>query len=431
MSSKILVTLILISVLLTTVCSACAVESSKYDAKKLSKYCANSDWSMAISELNKLLAVRPSDLSALRMRCYCNVKSKKFDHAFADVNRAIKINSNDSSLFVLRASIARKLGKEALALADYQKAQTLKQVGGESASSAKNNLSKVSGKTIATNVIEKNHTFATKYETGHLLVFCDCDSAATQSLVEPLEGFISYVDKYVCPLKGKYPLLMYIFKDENAMNEFFKVSLGETSSGKVFGRYISPMNAVVTYNGSGLGTMTHEIMHKVLDGGVAELDPWAKEGIPTIFEKTYGYPTASGWKFSYGYQNPWRLAETENRWNELRLSRIVQHASFTSSDNESEERLVATFLNDNGKLQRYLELARIKDKRGFNTYLEAAFGCSMEQIEPRFQNYLGVIRSRWKELIKIPSSRVFSTEEEFLSFLSGNAQKFKPLISRM
>lgn len=108
-------------------------------------------------------------------------------------------------------------------------------------------------------------------------MFCDCDSAATQSLVEPLEGFISYVDKYVCPLKGKYPLLMYIFKDENAMNEFFKVSLGETSSGKVFGRYISPMNAVVTYNGSGLGTMTHEIMHKVLDGGVAELDPWAKE----------------------------------------------------------------------------------------------------------------------------------------------------------
>lgn len=94
---------------------------------------------------------------------FCNVQSKKFDQAFADVNRAIKINSNDS-LFVLRASIARKLGKEALALADYQRAQTLKQVGGESASSAKNNLSKVSGKTIATNVIEKNHTFATKYD---------------------------------------------------------------------------------------------------------------------------------------------------------------------------------------------------------------------------------------------------------------------------
>jgi hypothetical protein len=46
-----------------------------------------------------------------------------------------------------------------------------------------------------------------------------------------------------------------------------------------------------------------------------------------------------------------------------------------------------------------MELARTKDKRGFNTYLEAAFGCSMEQIEPRFQNYLGVIRSRWKEFV--------------------------------
>ncbi len=430
MSLKIFRACILASVLSTTICSVYAGETSKYDAKQLSVFYANRNWSMAIAELNKLLAKQPNDLSALHARCYCYVQSNKFEQAFADVNRAIKINSNDSSLFLLRASIAKKLGKEALALADYRKAQTVKQqVGGESPSVVTLNPSKASGKTIATNVVEKNHKFATKYETRHLLVYCDCDSATTQDLVEPLEGFINYVDKNICPTKGTYPLIMYILKDEKAMNNFFKASLIETPPRQLFGMFIPHINAVVTHSESGFGTLTHEIMHKFLGDGVAELDAWAHEGIPTIFEKTYGYPTATAWTFSYGYQNPWRLKALENRWNQLSLSGIVKNASFSSSENESEERLVATFLNDSGKLQTYLELARIKDKRGFDTYLEAAFGRSMKELEPRFYNYLGAIRSRWKELTQIPSSKVFATEVEYRTFLSENAQKFKPVIS--
>lgn len=398
-----------------------AQDSAAYDANRLKVLYKERRWTLAVHELDKFLAVSPTSSEALQARAICYIRLGKYEQALLDLNKAISANPSNLGLYSLRSSVAKKLGDDTLANADRLRAigQKLNQAP-----------FKPAGRLTGTKVNERGHCFATKYETRHFRFFSDSSSEQTSWTAESLEGFVCFVDQRVCRLRGAYPLTVFVLKDENAMNEFLRQSFGYQPKRSLHGLFFASANAFVTYTDSGFGTFTHELMHKVLSETVKELDYWALEGIPTLFEKTYGYPTPSGWSFYFGYQNPWRLRELDKKWDSLSLTKIVQNSKTGDSSNESEERLIATFLNDNGNLDKYLELARRGKKNGFNTYLEGAFNCSLNGLEPKFRDYLAKIRSRWTELQGIPASKTCSSEGAFLKFKSENSRALTPILGR-
>lgn len=401
-----------------------AVEPAGYNPKRLADYYKSREWSKARGELDKLLSVRANDVAALQSRAYCNTQLGKYQSAVDDLSRAILVKGDNPDLWLMRAALWKRIGNDKKAKSDLAVGSRIKTF----LDSRLPVVSNPTGKVIGMNVSHKGHTFATNYETKHLVVFSDCNQRTTQALIEPLEGFLCFVDKTLCPIKGTYPLTAYLLEDQDAMGAFMKSVNVSSPARSLYGMYVPGMNAIFSYEHSGFGTLTHELMHKVLDGSIVGIDAWANEGIPTVFEKTYGYPTNSGWTFSYGYQNPWRLRALDGDWNSLQLSDIVKNARMGSGDNESKERLVATFLNDSGYLPRYFELIRSGDKKGYDTYLEAAFSSPLEKLEPRFQRFLAIIRERWKDLLEIPSSQPFVNEAAYQKFVSENAGRFRRIV---
>jgi hypothetical protein len=55
------------------------------------------------------------------------------------------------------------------------------------------------------------------------------------------------------------------------------------------GVFLYKYNLFATYEDSGLGTFAHEIMHPLVERNLKDRPEWAIEGIPTFFEKFYGY----------------------------------------------------------------------------------------------------------------------------------------------
>ena len=118
------------------------------------------------------------------------------------------------------------------------------------------------------------------------------------------------------------------------MQRFLSQQLGRNEP-PLFGLYLPENNLFVTYNGSGLGTFAHEIMHPVVEAELPHVPSWGREGIPTFFEKFYGYKESNRLHLKWGYQNPWRIRALGERLLKLQLGNIVR-----ASSNQSELRLV-------------------------------------------------------------------------------------------
>src|SRR5260370_355914 len=56
-----------------------------------------------------------------------------------------------------------------------------------------------------------------------------------------------------------------------------------------FGIYLYSNKLLATYEDSGLGTFTHETFHAFVERDLKSRPAWADEGVPTFFEKFYGY----------------------------------------------------------------------------------------------------------------------------------------------
>src|SRR5262249_4571125 len=94
------------------------------------------------------------------------------------------------------------------------------------------------------------------------------------------------------------------------------------------------------YEDSGLGTFAHEIMHPLVERNLRDRPPWAIEGIPSFFEKFYGYWRDGELVVNWGFQNPWRIKELGANLARLDLPTIL--AATAGGEKESEQRLVST-----------------------------------------------------------------------------------------
>jgi hypothetical protein len=175
-----------------------------------------------------------------------------------------------------------------------------------------------------------------------------------------------------------------------------------------------------------LGTFTHEVSHPLVEENFAHLPAWAFEGIPTFFEKFYGYWNGEQLVLYWGFQNPWRIRELGPELTRLDLKRIVSENGITEPS-ESKLRMAAMFLWEQGRLRRFLRLVATNNRLGYPTYFEAAMGMPMGKIMPIWQSYLESIERNRAEILSLPLSTVFSNEAEFHDFVKMHGISVKQI----
>ncbi len=227
--------------------------------------------------------------------------------------------------------------------------------------------------------------------------------------------FINIVNRDFFKADFDYPIRTVVLEDRRTFQEFLLTEL-QISNFPAFGIYIPKQKMFATYEDSGLGTFAHEIMHPLVERDLKDRPMWAMEGIPTFFEKFYGYWTNDSLVVHWGYQNPWRIAELGTNLTQLDLEQIISNPYQPVEKQESALRMVSMFLWDQGKFKRFLQVIKSRDKAGFDSYFEAAMGKPLEQVVPMWREYLKRVAGKRSEIMQLPNSTIFPDKASFESF---------------
>jgi hypothetical protein len=171
---------------------------------------------------------------------------------------------------------------------------------------------------------------------------------------------------------------------------------------------------LATYEDSGLGTFTHVIVRALVERALPDCPSWAVEGLPAFFEKFLGYWDGGRLVVNWGYQSPWRLQVLGDSLQRLELARVVASDDRSPGGaGGSEARLVAVFLWQHGRLQRFLQLVAARDRAGFASYFEAAMQRPLPEIGPLWQAYLAELVAHRAAALSTPPSTVYADRPAF------------------
>ena len=250
------------------------------------------------------------------------------------------------------------------------------------------------------------------------------DSPKIPEIARFADGFVRLVNRDFFKTDFDYPIRVLVFEDREQFKQFLVQQLHFTNPPN-FGVYVYAYKFFATYEDSGLGTFAHEILHPLVERNLKDRPQWAMEGIPTFFEKFYGYWQDDELTVYWGFQNPWRIQQLGNNLTQLDLKQVIAdcdssaHFSWVEL-NESSCRMASVFLWQQGRFKRFLNLIAAHDKAGYPTYFEAAMEMPVEKILPLWQNYLNDVAARRTKVMSLPTSKIFDTEAVFQNFIKTN-----------
>lgn len=258
----------------------------------------------------------------------------------------------------------------------------------------------------------KYSQFQHRLPSKYFIFYSDIPQPKLAAYAELSDLFVEYVERHYFKTENKFPIKVVVMPDRTSFKSLLRTQL-QLAEPPEYGVYLGEKNLFVTHDEAGIGTFTHEIAHPLVEVSLKNRPQWAIEGIPAFFEKFYGYKNAGRLYAAFGYQNPWRIAELGKRLTALKLEEIL-----ASSESTSEKRLVSIFLYQSGKLETFLDLIKKGDKRGYATYVEAAFNKPLKEIELDWRPYLQKIQLNRDTILRLPNSMVFDTEKDYLGFKS-------------
>src|SRR5262249_30089421 len=135
------------------------------------------------------------------------------------------------------------------------------------------------------------------------------------------DGYIGIINRDFLKAEFDYPIQVYVLADQKRFEEFAHRELSVPGPAG-FGMYLYSRKLLATYEDSGLGTFTHEAFHAFVEKDLANHPAWADEGIPTFFEKFYGYWNNDDLVLFWGFQNPWRIEALGTDLTHLNLAEI-------------------------------------------------------------------------------------------------------------
>jgi hypothetical protein len=258
-----------------------------------------------------------------------------------------------------------------------------------------------------------DQVFPTRVASRYFVFYSPLGRDLVERYAAFADAFVDLVQRDFFPVtETPFPVRLLVFPDRPAFQRYLRDEL-RVPDPPGFGMYFGELHLVATYHGAGLGTVTHEIMHPLVETSLPHREGWAHEGIPAFVEKFFGYQAAGRAEIVWGFHNPWRLRELDGRLLTLDLRTIVER-----SPNPSEQRLVAMFLFEHGKWTEFLARVKRNDRRGFGTFVEAAFGRRFAELEPAWREFLRQIVANRERLLRIPASTMFRTEPELRDFLN-------------
>jgi hypothetical protein len=229
------------------------------------------------------------------------------------------------------------------------------------------------------------------------------------------DGFISVVNRDFFRANFDYPIRVLVLEDRPTFQTFLRQQFGIADPPN-FGIFLYRYNLFATYEDSGLGTFAHEIMHPLVERNLKDRPVWAIEGIPTFFEKFYGYWQDDELVVNWGFQNPWRIEMLGTNLTQLDLKNILLTTQTPGEYRESDRRLVSVFLWEQGKFKQFLQLTQKREKNGYDSYFEAAMGMPIDRIVPLWQSYLNKIDVRRSEIMRLPTSMILPDKLAFQKF---------------
>ena len=229
------------------------------------------------------------------------------------------------------------------------------------------------------------------------------------------DAFIDIVNRDFFEAEFDYPIRVLVTEDFATHRTLVSEQFGVTDP--TMGIFLYKYNLFATYEDSGLGTFAHEIMHPLVERNLKDRLEWAIEGIPTFFEKFYGYWRGDELIVNWGFQNPWRIKQLGTDLARLDLPGIL--ATTRAEERESEQRLVSIFLWEQGKFKQFLDLVKSRDKNGYDSHFEAAMGMPIGRVIPLLQDYLARIAARRAEILRLPLSAALPDQAAFHKFAAS------------
>jgi hypothetical protein len=243
---------------------------------------------------------------------------------------------------------------------------------------------------------------------------------AIDHAVRFVDPFLDFLDAEIMPVPqdARFKVLISPGRDEHADNAEALFGRRESSIGTFHVREkVLAMPAPV-----GPGTITSLLVYPVMDAVIPDAPRWAEIAIATFFEKVYAYPGADGkLVFRVGYQNPWRFLELSGCLLRLDLSKIIADPKYAGG--ASHYRLLATFLWQHDKLKPLIARLREKDRRGYTSFLMAAFDRPFHEIVPLWKSYLAAVDQQWYGVRNMPVSGLFASKDEFDAALLATEER--------
>ncbi len=251
-------------------------------------------------------------------------------------------------------------------------------------------------------------------ESERVVIYSSLQYAEIKDSFDVAEAVLDLVNASYFTVDARFPISLIIFPDQQSYQTFLMKKLSILDP-PYFGLYNRQLNTIYTFNGSGLGTVSHEIMHAVIKDSLPERPEWLEEGLAAYFEKFFGYRNADGKIYlEIGFHNPWRLEASQDKIQTLSLKDILDNKT-----NTSDKRLVVMFLAQKKMLKPYLELIRQNNKKGYKYFIEGAFNKKIEAILPLWEQYLHSVNKNYLEYMQIPASKIFLNYGEYQSFMEN------------
>ena len=236
-----------------------------------------------------------------------------------------------------------------------------------------------------------------------------------KAIAQFADAFINLVNRDFFKADFDYPIRVLVLEDRATFQKLLRQQFG-VGDPPSFGIFLYRYNLFATYEDSGLGTFAHEIMHPLVERNLKDRPIWAIEGIPTFFEKFYGYWQTNELNVQWGFQNPWRIEMLGTKLTQLDLKNILSTTQTPGEYRESDRRLVSVFLWEQGSFKQFLHLIQSREKNGYDSYFEAAMAMPIERIIPLWQDYLDKIAARRNEIMRLPPSNVLPDEAALQKF---------------
>ena len=228
-------------------------------------------------------------------------------------------------------------------------------------------------------------TLSTRRKTEHFHIYTNLDSDSLNYYEHFLEGFFDYFSSRYFKVRQKRRLKVYLFRDTASYKPYAE-SVREHYT--PYGFYMGPwVNIIVVNRDSGLGTVTHELVHHFIAGSFASHPhKWIDEGIATFFEKFIGHLDKEGkLTISFGYFSNWRFPITKKNVDRLSLSRLI---SATEPD-QCAARSLMLFLHKKGVLNNFIRQMSMQtdDPTGLVT-MQKVYGKSIPEIEQKWKDWI-------------------------------------------